>query len=64
MLVGGSSTDILRGGPGDDLLFGSQTHDCGEECSFPFFVLADRLDGGPGRDTCLDGRRYRCEVIR
>jgi Ca2+-binding RTX toxin-like protein len=64
MLVGGDGTDLLRGGPGEDLLFGDQTHDCAEDCSFPFLVLADRLDGGPGRDTCLDGRRTRCEVDR
>lgn len=65
ILVGGVSVDVVRGGAGDDLLFGATPHDCGSgDCRFPYLVLADLLDGGPGRDTCLDGRRFACEIDR
>lgn len=53
ILIGGLARDRLAGRAGDDVLIGGGI-DAPDH-------LANRLDGGPGHDSCQQGRARRCE---
>jgi hypothetical protein len=59
VLRGGAGTDRISGGAADDRLEGNDGDDAldGDE------GLADRLDGGPGTDSCVEGEApLACEA--
>ena len=56
ILIGGLARDRLAGRAGDDVLIGGGIHKPDG--------LANRLDGGPGHDSCQQGRARNCESRR
>jgi Ca2+-binding RTX toxin-like protein len=53
ILIGGLARDRLAGRAGDDVLIGGGLNAPDH--------LANQLDGGPGHDSCQQGRARRCE---
>ncbi len=53
ILIGGLASDRLAGRAGDDVLIGGGIKAPDH--------LANQLDGGPGHDSCQQGRARRCE---
>jgi Ca2+-binding RTX toxin-like protein len=68
VVCGEGGADVLRGGAGTDRIFGGEADDQlegndGDDALDGDDGAADRLDGGPGTDTCVEGEApLACEA--